>query len=704
MRQATTVTMSADSTIDASATDNGDGGKVVLWSAIDNASSVTTAYGTIRAKAGVNGGDGGRIETSGHSLLMSGARINAYASIGKSGLWLIDPTDVTIDANAATTIVSGLATGDVQVSADRDIVISANIATNTNYKLLFSAGGSINMTGGFNIWLNTSNTSTYSASTGTGSLYMGGVDVTTINSSNWNSSCVTTCYAQASSTSPYAAVRLGVSSPIDIRVGGDVVVAGRNTQSTGGYAGNVLYSGSVVWGSNVSFYGISTAGVGQQLSWGTTAQIDLKATNTLFIAGESSFYTADSPYGYGSFLNGSKLTGSTVELWGLNTNASCTAASWCAGVSLGWVSQAAQLTDISADVLKLKSNTVVLGASPVNVTKLNSTFGIDFSSYDSSSVFGFKNNQEAAISSALPVAGSNYSGSLVLPSGVGTSTDPWSTYRYSGNSSVSLSTAIYSTGSIGITARDIALNYNLYTTNTSTGDISLTGNISGSGNIALASGRGLTVNHEAAWFYGGVISGTNATLSKYGNGRLSLTNVNTYSGGTTLNVGALGYYVDGALGTGTLTGAGGTLMLGRGITTFANNINLTGNMTATFDTDVEYLIVAGGGGGAGGIGGGGGAGEFITGRTLVTGNSYTVKVGAGGVGGYWDNASQSGSSSSVFGISAAGGGGGGTWAVSGQSGGSGGGAGGGGVSSKSTSTASTGKFESGTHEDRRWRS
>ena len=227
-------------TTDASATENGDGGKVVLWSDIRNANSITTANGTIYAKGGTNGGDGGHIETSGHSLSISGAQMNAYSSSGKSGLWLIDPTDVTVDAGSAATIVSGLASADVQISADRDIVISANIATNTNNKLLFTAGGSINMTGGYNIWLNTSNSATYTASTGTGSLYMGGSAVTTINSTNWNSSCLNTCYAQASATLPYAGVRLGVSSTVDIRVGGDVVVAGRNTQTTGGYAGNEI--------------------------------------------------------------------------------------------------------------------------------------------------------------------------------------------------------------------------------------------------------------------------------------------------------------------------------------------------------------------------------------------------------------------------------------------------------------------------------
>ena len=48
---------------------------------------------------------------------------------------------------------------------------------------------------------------------------------------------------------------------------------------------------------------------------------------------------------------------------------------------------------------------------------------------------------------------------------------------------------------------------------------------------------------------------------------------------------------------------------------------------------VEYLVVAGGGGGGGWGGAGGGAGGYLTGnQSLTAGTSYTVTVGAGGVG------------------------------------------------------------------------
>ena len=61
---ATTVSVDAKSTINASATGRGNGGKVVLWS--DNQ---TTFAGTILAKGGAKSGDGGFVEVSSHGLL-----------------------------------------------------------------------------------------------------------------------------------------------------------------------------------------------------------------------------------------------------------------------------------------------------------------------------------------------------------------------------------------------------------------------------------------------------------------------------------------------------------------------------------------------------------------------------------------------------------------------------------------------------------
>jgi filamentous hemagglutinin family protein len=95
VRNAQNTFMNEDASINADALNSGDGGKVVLWS-----DGVTNAHGEISAQGGVNGGDGGLIETSGHILNTSGILVNASTVLGKSGLWLLDPYNVTITSGA----------------------------------------------------------------------------------------------------------------------------------------------------------------------------------------------------------------------------------------------------------------------------------------------------------------------------------------------------------------------------------------------------------------------------------------------------------------------------------------------------------------------------------------------------------------------------------------------------------------------------
>lgn len=99
LRQATKVTMAAGATIDASATQQGDGGKVVLWSDVHNADSVTHVAGSIRTVGGSQGGYGGQIETSGHYLQVAptvSIAAGAADPSGTRGQLLLDPADVTI--------------------------------------------------------------------------------------------------------------------------------------------------------------------------------------------------------------------------------------------------------------------------------------------------------------------------------------------------------------------------------------------------------------------------------------------------------------------------------------------------------------------------------------------------------------------------------------------------------------------------------
>lgn len=89
--------MSSDTRIQADAHVLGQGGQVVLWS-----DAATRALGTVTARGGAHGGDGGSVETSGHWLDVSGARVDTRAAQGRTGNWLLDPADITISSSATS--------------------------------------------------------------------------------------------------------------------------------------------------------------------------------------------------------------------------------------------------------------------------------------------------------------------------------------------------------------------------------------------------------------------------------------------------------------------------------------------------------------------------------------------------------------------------------------------------------------------------
>jgi hypothetical protein len=95
IKQATATVITGGATLDASATDNGDGGTIVAWSDVSKAESITRVAGTLKARGGANGGNGGRIETSGHGLEV-GRAPDVAAPAGQGGHWLIDPYNITV--------------------------------------------------------------------------------------------------------------------------------------------------------------------------------------------------------------------------------------------------------------------------------------------------------------------------------------------------------------------------------------------------------------------------------------------------------------------------------------------------------------------------------------------------------------------------------------------------------------------------------
>lgn len=116
-------------------------------------------------------------------------------------------------------------------------------------------------------------------------------------------------------------------------------------------------------------------------------------------------------------------------------------------------------------------------------------------------------------------------------------------------------TFVYSNGDVGIA------------------DIALTGSNS------FIAGSGVTAQHT------GAISGI-GSLSKDGAGTLYLNSYNSYEGGTILNAGTLGVGDDNALGTGTITGNGGSLEFSAPLDfVVANDLNLAAATTISVLSD-----------------------------------------------------------------------------------------------------------------------
>jgi len=91
-RNARSTSVAAGSTVRADAIAAGQGGAVAVWS-----DGTTQFDGSISARGGAGGGDGGQVETSGHVLKVGrGAAVTTQATRGTAGSWLLDPQDLTI--------------------------------------------------------------------------------------------------------------------------------------------------------------------------------------------------------------------------------------------------------------------------------------------------------------------------------------------------------------------------------------------------------------------------------------------------------------------------------------------------------------------------------------------------------------------------------------------------------------------------------
>ncbi len=149
----------AGSVIRADATAQGDGGTVVLWS-----DGTTRTAARISARGGAQGGNGGRVETSGKTLVRRGVP-DVSAPKGKAGTWLLDPDYILITNGVPETpalgdgsILAGDPGGVTEVFTHELENFSGHIMLEANHAILAGGEYSYDLYLGSDLTLRTLNT------------------------------------------------------------------------------------------------------------------------------------------------------------------------------------------------------------------------------------------------------------------------------------------------------------------------------------------------------------------------------------------------------------------------------------------------------------------------------------------------------------------------------------------------------------------
>ncbi|MGR6074558.1 filamentous hemagglutinin N-terminal domain-containing protein [Achromobacter xylosoxidans] len=134
--KSSTVKVAAGATLKADALVKGNGGSITMWS-----NDATAFAGSLSARGGAQGGDGGFAEVSSNKNIGLTGSADLRAPKGKTGLLLIDPTDLRIVDSASGSGSQDGAAGDGTINGG-----DANTANNTVSRgLLESLAGTTNI-------------------------------------------------------------------------------------------------------------------------------------------------------------------------------------------------------------------------------------------------------------------------------------------------------------------------------------------------------------------------------------------------------------------------------------------------------------------------------------------------------------------------------------------------------------------------------
>ena len=354
--------VSADASIIADATEQGDGGKIIVWS-----DDVTRFLGTLTARGGEQGGDGGFAEVSGKGLLDFRGAVDLKAPAGKAGTLLLDPYNLTISASSdttmtgfdaagdssvlnVTTLQNALANSDVTVttgsggSQSGDITVANTVGWFSDYSLTLQAANNIGVSSGVSIIAagngNINLTATAGALTNAGSIRTFGGNLTVGANTGISGAGSYNIAGTSSFTSTNGSVTLGTTSN---KFTGAV-------SATSGAAGSIT-----LYNNQLTSLGAISAGTGGVT---ITSNGHLTGSATFDTAGAASISTASSSAGNIS-LNGTFTAGGNVTL----------SADGVGGVSIADINGSATFASVSA------GGAITLGDNSTGALTFDSTSG-----------------------------------------------------------------------------------------------------------------------------------------------------------------------------------------------------------------------------------------------------------------------------------------------------------------------------------------
>ncbi|HEB0786564.1 TPA: hypothetical protein RY256_003637 [Salmonella enterica] len=612
IRHASKVVMDKRAVIDVSARERGQGGTAVLWS-----EDYTNFRGTVLARGGLQGGDGGRVETSSHHNLQAFGDVDASAAHGNAGEWLLDPFDISIVSGAADTNVQEGAGNDgiFTPNADASSVGVSNIekrlndGTNVTIKTASSTSGSSK-------WGNiTVNASINHTSTTNVSLTLeadGNINVTNHNITSSSGTLDVNLYAAGShdgsitlnnatvSTNggnitlgkkPVADGAAANTNNLSVSITKATLNASAAGTTTPATAGNISITGTAGSDVGVALTNATLTGhdiniTGSSASGGSGIKIDkgtLTALNNLTITGNNS--KASSTFGI-RVLNSSTFTaGKTITVNATATNGSAGALR-LEGLTLN-------ATDAFLSGTSGGNGTAVGINQTLNVTKGNLTLS------------GNATGTGPGIN--ITDGGINVSSGSLLLNGSTASNNSTGVNVSSGNLSASRNITVQGNSSgVGVQLGGI-------TVNSSAGNISLSGNGITSGVVMT----GTRVNATAGNL---TVDGTGSNDKGVG-----LTSVNLSSGNITVT-GATGKWAGVAM-TGTTVNATGNLT----VTGDANGTWGTGAQPQGVKIQQNSVLTAGKNLTVTGNAAGSGMGLILNGSTVnSTGTGEVVLTGTAG--------------------------------------------------------------------------